>query len=122
MKQAQREARDMVGKEEKERDGTLAVSNIMMSLNIKEENETEVLDRKARSLPKRYYRVDPIAFNNSKLVVALHRNNKIGHHRYQDHPQTKTSRNHLSSEKDKNCRTIAINSNINFQIFNILPP
>lgn len=122
MEQPQQETRDTGGREDKERDGALAVSNIMMSLNIKEDNEAEVLDRKVRSLPKRYYRVDPAAFNNSKLVVALHRNNKIGHHRYQDHPQAKTSRNHLSSEKDKNSRTLAINSNLNFQIFNILPP
>ena len=122
MEQAQQEAREMGGKEGKEREGGLAVSNITINLEIKEENESEVLERKAKSLTKRYYRVDPTAFNNSKLVVALHRNNKIGHHRYQEHPQVKPSHNHSLSEKDKNSRTLAINSNINFQMFNILPP
>lgn len=122
MDEVQQEGKEKGQKEGKEKDGTLAASNIMINLEIKEENESEVLERKTRSLTQRYYRVDPAAFNNSKLVVALHRNNKIGHHRYQELPQAKPSRNHSSSEKDKNSRTLAINSNINFQMFNILPP
>lgn len=106
----------------KEGESGLGVSNIRINLEIKDEVESEVLERKNRSLTQRYHRVDPAAFNNSKLVVALHRNNKIGHHRYQEHPKAAASRKHSSNEKDNNSRTLATNSNINFQMFNILPP
>jgi hypothetical protein len=64
--------------------------NIMINFDIKEEQETDILKRKSKSLNLRYKRADPHSFNNSKLVFAFHKNMKPQQYRYEQSRKNKT--------------------------------